>query len=168
MHPTGLVALPPGPGPPHPLTPREAVAHVLAMLRDESLCIAEVRKVVTLRRLGGAAAVGGDAYHVVGRLISGYACGDRCHLPRLKRWLTALFVRDLQGGEDLPLAHATPAHRSGEAGECVVAPPRWYAFPDGCGRPLDTLSFEEAYEPQRRVRGLRFLRRNYPLVRASV
>src|SRR5215211_955330 len=168
MHPAGLVALPPGPGPHHPLPPREAIAHVLPVVRYEPLRVAEIRKVVARPPAGYPMTVGRDADDVIGWLVPRHAGGDLCHLLRLERGLAALLVGHLQGGEDLPLAHAAPAHRPRQAGQYVVAAARRYALPDGCGRPLRTLLLQKAHKPLRRVCELRLLRREDPLVGLAV
>src|SRR5215212_8766141 len=85
----GLVAFPPCAGPYYPPRPGVAVAHILAVVGDESLRVAEVCKVITPRRLGPPVAVNGDVCHVLGRLVPRYAGGDLLYLLRLERRLAA-------------------------------------------------------------------------------
>src|SRR5215217_1716757 len=135
----GLVAFPPRTGPYYPPRPGIAVAHVLAVVGDESLRVAEVCKVITPRRLGAPVAVNGDVCHVLGRLVPRHTGGDLLYLLRLERGLAALLVRHLERRQDLPFAHAAPAHAPSEACEDFVALPGRYALSDWRGRPLRAL-----------------------------
>src|SRR5215213_9302960 len=121
-------------------------------------------------RGSAAVAVGRDAHDVIGRvgIIPRYAGGDLRHLFSLERWLAALLVCYLQGGENFPLAHATAAHGSGKAGQDVVALSRRYTPPDRASWFLRTLPRQEPHQPLRRIGELRLIRREDPLVGLAV
>src|ERR671917_44297 len=114
MYAPSLVAFPPGSSPDEPLSPLVAVAHVLPVVCDETLGVAEVREVESLRRPRSAAAVGRGVHAVAGGLITRHAGGDLRDLLRLERRNAALGVRNLQGCEYRCLSRATASHASCE------------------------------------------------------
>src|SRR5215510_7310441 len=61
------------------------------------------------------------------RPISAHAGGDLSDLILVERRIASLIVRDKQRGLDLFGFHTSPAHRPGQARQCVVA----MAFRDG-------------------------------------
>jgi hypothetical protein len=55
------------------------------------------------------------------RFISAHAGGDLFDFISGERWIASFIVRDKQRGLDLFGSHPAPAHRSGQARQCVIA-----------------------------------------------